>query len=225
LVDNGVRKHAAYDQAVRAINIATQTKLAVEAAGTLGTPGPSSTIITIPLPKKYAARFPDPVVHNNGHEPHLTLLTIGSTDYTEGELSEIIHRVRAAARTIPPFRVYVDPNSGLRDFGPSDHGEMALWLPARSEPRGELSRLHRMMRLSLEREGVSVQHKDGFTPHVTWAYVSNDIPEDTRRRLDGHVSDRFRDGFWFEVRDVVLSMPDGSTKHVALSPLPKKSVY
>ena len=225
LVDNNVRRHAAVEQAHRAINVATQAALAVQAAGKLGQPSAKKTIITIPLPAKYAGRFPDPAVHNHGFGPHLTMLTIGSKDYSEGELSEIVHRVRAAGKTIPPFRVYVDPNSGLRDFGPSDSGEMALWLPARSEPRGELERLHRMLRLSLEREGVTVDHKDSFTPHVTWAYVSNDIQEDTRRRLDGHVSDRFREGFWFDVRDVVLSLSNGSSKHIRLSPVPRKSIY
>lgn len=225
LVEKGVRKHAACEQAARAANVATQTKFAVEAAGMLGSPDIASTTLSIPLPKKYASRFPDPVVHNKGHEPHITVLHIGKKDYTEAEMSEIIHRVRAAAKTIPPFRVYVDPNSGLRDFGPSASGEMALWLPARAEPRGEIGRLHRMMRLSLEREGVDVDHKDGFVPHATWAYVSNDIQEDTRRRLDGHVYDRFRDGFWFEVRDVVLSMADGTSKRFPLNPNPKKSIY
>lgn len=227
LSPESAERHSAVDavaEAQRTLNRVNQTLLSVRANEVSDKKVPS-TIVTISLPPQYASRFPDPVVHNHGHEAHVTMLNVGDKDYSEGELSEILYRVRAAAKTIPPFRVYVDPNSGLRDFGPGENGEMALWLPARSEPRGELERLHRMLRLSLEREGVVVGHRDSFTPHVTWAYVSNDIPDDKRRRLDGHVADRFRQGFWFEVRHINLSMSDGSTKAVTLSPLPRKSIY
>jgi len=227
LVEKGVRRHASVDedpaqQATRALNRANQ---AIFATGAVSSQKHKTTWVGIPLPKKYASRFPDAAVHNHGDEPHITMLFVGDKDYSPGEQSEILYRVRAAAKTIPPFRVYVDPNTGLRDFGEGEAGEKALWLPARSEPRGELERLHRMLRLSLEREGVVVAHQDSFVPHVTWAYVSNEIPEDKRRRLDAHVADRFRDGFYFEVRSISLSMPDGSTKNIALSPLPKKTIY
>lgn len=183
----------------------------------------SAVVLTIPIPDKYAKRFPDPVMANHGHAPHLTVLFIGNKEYTPGEMSQILSSVRAACKKLPPFRLYVDPNAGLHDFGPNEEkGEKALWLPARAEPRGEVERLHRVIRMALEREGIEVGAHDSFVPHVTWAYVPNDQGPDARRRMDAHVADRFQDGFYFDVRHVMLSMPDGSTKPLALSPLPRK---
>ena len=184
----------------------------------------SAVVVTIPIPDKYARRFPDPVTANHGYAPHLTLLFVGNKEYQPGELSTITSLLRAACRKVPPFRLYVDPNSGLQDFGPNEEqGEKALWLPARAEPRGEVERLYRMMRLVLEQEGVEVGAHDSFKPHVTWAYVPNDQAEQDRHRMNAAVADRFKDGFYFDVRHVMLTMPDGTTKTLALSPIPRKT--
>ena len=184
----------------------------------------SAVVVTIPMVDKYAKRFPDPVTANHGHDPHLTLLFIGNKEYPPGEMSQILSTIRGVARKMPPFRLYVDPNAGLQDFGPNEEtGEKALWLPARSEPRGELERLYRMTKMALEQEGIDVSAHDSFKPHVTWSYVPNDQPEPERNRMNAAVADRFKDGFYFDVRQIVLSMPDGSSKVVALSPLPRKT--
>ena len=183
----------------------------------------SAVVVTIPIPDKYARRFPDPVTANHGHAPHMTLLFVGTKDYQPGEMSQILTTLRAACQKVPPFRLYVDPNAGLQDFGPNEEkGEKALWLPARAEPRGEAERLHRVMRMALEQEGIEVGAHDSFKPHVTWSYVPNDQPEQERHRMNAAVSDRFKEGFYFDVRHIMLSMPDGSSKALALSPLPRK---
>ena len=77
--------------------------------------------------------------------------------------------------------------------------------------------------MALEQEGIDVSAHDSFKPHVTWSYVPNDQPEPERNRMNAAVADRFKDGFYFDVRQIVLSMPDGSSKVVALSPLPRKT--
>ena len=183
----------------------------------------SAVVVTIPIPEKYAKRFPDAVTANHGHAPHMTLLFVGTKDYQPGEMSQILTTLRAACQKVPPFRLYVDPNAGLQDFGPNEEkGEKALWLPARAEPRGEAERLHRVMRMALEQEGIEVGAHDSFKPHVTWAYVPNDQPEQERNRMNAAVSDRFKEGFYFDVRHIMLSTPDGAPKVLALSPLPRK---
>jgi 2'-5' RNA ligase len=184
----------------------------------------SAVVVTIPIPDKYAKRFPDPVTANHGRAPHMTLLYVGNKDYSAGEMSQILSTLRAACRKVPPFRLYVDPNSGLQDFGPNEEkGEKALWLPARAEPRGEVERLHRVLRMALEQEGIEIGAYDSFKPHVTWSYVPNDQPETDRHRMNAAVASAFQEGFYFDVRHIMLSMPDGSSKALALSPLPRKN--
>jgi len=200
-------------------------RMKLEAASITGADRDRGVVLSIPIPRQFASRWPDPATYNHGHEPHLTVLYV-SPEMTPGEASTVLHLVRKVARTIPPFRLFVDAQAGLHDFGPNEEkGEKALWLPARSDPRGEIERLHRMLRQTLEREGVDVQaHKD-FTPHVTWAYVPNDFEDENRRRMEAHVSDRFQRGIWFDVRHLSMSMPTGGVKAIALSPLPRSSVY
>jgi len=199
-------------------------RMKLEAGAVTGTDRNNGVVLTIPIPQPHASRCPDPATHNRGHEPHLTALYV-APEMTAGEASGVLHLVRKIARTVPPFRLFVDAQSGLQSFGDTDDGEKALWLPARSEPRGELERLHRMLRQGLEREGVDIQAHDDFTPHVTWAYVPNDVPDEARRRMDAHVSDRFQQGIWFDVRHLNLSMPNGGVKAIALSPVPRSSMY
>lgn len=200
-------------------------RMKLEAASITGADRNHGVVLSVPIPRQYATRWPDPVTNNHGHEPHLTVLYI-SPEMTPGEASGVLHLVRKVARTFSPFRLFVDAQAGLQDFGPNEEkGEKALWMPARSDPRGEVERLHRMLRQTLEREGIDVQaHKD-FTPHVTWAYVPNDISEDEQRRMEAHVSDRFQRGIWFDVRHLLMSMPGGRAKAIALSPVPRSSVY
>ena len=142
---------------------------------------------------------------------------------TPGAASGVLHLVRGLARNFPPFRIFVDAQSGLQTFGDTDAGEKALWLPARSEPRGDLERLHRLIRQTLEREGIEIESAHPqFTPHVTWTYVPNDISEAEVRRLDGHVSDRFPQGFWFDARQIMLSLPTGSARAISLAPVARR---
>ena len=199
-------------------------RMDIEAASVLGADRNHGVTLSIAIPSQYAAKFPDPEMFNHGHDPHMTILYV-SSEMTMGQASEVLHLSRQVARTIPPFRVFVDAQGGLQTFGDGDNGEKALWLSARSDPRGEEARLHRTLRMILEREGVKVSaHKD-FTPHITWAYVENDVSDEAVRRMDNHASDRFPGGFWFDVRHLIMSMPDGSTKAIALSPMPRGSVY
>lgn len=225
LVEKGVRKHATFEEreAIQASFAERANKLMAASNLPPAFNRNNALFLMIPIPDKYAKRFPDPVIANHGRRPHLTVLYVGNKEYSPGEISQIVNCVRAACKKVPPFRLYVDPNTGLRDFGPNEEtGEKALWLPARAEPRGEVERLHRIVRIELEREGIEVGAHDPFVPHVTWAYVPNDQGPDARRRMDAHVADRFQDGFYFDVRHVMLSMPDGRSKPLALSPLPRK---
>jgi 2'-5' RNA ligase len=177
--------------------------------------------LVISVPPLYAAKFPDPEMHNRGYPPHLTVLYVAS-EMSDGDASTVLYLARQVAKKIPPFRVFMDAQGGLQTFGDGEDGEKAMWIAARSDPRGELERYHRMLRQTLEAEGIEVQAHPGFTPHVTWSYVPNDVSEDEVRRMDQHVSDRFPWGCWFDVRHIEVDMPDGSTKIAALSPVPKR---
>lgn len=171
----------------------------------------------IPIPSRYAIRFPDPVVHNHGFAPHITLAVIDKVSPPPGLIASLLHYGRAAGRHIRPFRVNVDPNGGLYDFGPGSDGEMALWLPARSDPPEALHNAYRMLRFFLEREKVPVLSYDSFTPHVTWRYVPNDTPKEMRARQDSLVASQFPSGFWFDVTSFTLSLPGGQQKPIMLS--------
>lgn len=179
--------------------------------------------LTIPIPEKYANRFPDPVVHNKGLEPHLTVLYV-QPEMGPGEASKVLHLARAVLRTIAPFRLFVDAQSGLQSWE-GKTGEKALWLSARSEPRGEIEKLHRLLRSTLENEGVEIAaHKD-FVPHVTWTYAPEDISDEEVRKMDNRISDRFSRGFWFDVKHVMLTLPNGTKRPIALNPMPRSSIY
>jgi 2'-5' RNA ligase len=180
------------------------------------------------VPDNYAKRFPDPELYNHGHKPHVTLLFLG-TEMSEGQESQVLSILRRACRSFAPFRVSADFNTGLKDFGPGDSGEKALWLAVKSDPRGEIERLHRHLRNALKAETFEVDHSKSFVPHVTWSYVPNDVDEKDRARMDTMVSDRFRDGFGWDVRSVVLSGPSGEkpvmlNPHVPMSRVPPKRV-
>ena len=183
----------------------------------------NGVIIYIPIPKRFIGKFPD-ADHRNGHDPHITLLYI-SPSMTSGEASGILHMNRAVARSLSPFRVFVDVNEGLHDFGDGAEGDKALWMKARSDPRGDIERAHRKFRLYLEREGVEIKGHDGFTPHVTWKYVPNGISEEERRKEENRMMDRLGTGFWFDVNQVHMTMPSGQEKIIALKPIPNTSVY
>lgn len=177
-----------------------------------------SCVVAIEVPSNFAQRFPDPVTFNHGHEPHMTVLFVKAGDMTREEESNILAIVRKACRRVRPFRLLLDPNCGLQDFGPGKDGEKALWLPGRSEPKGDVERLYRVLRTNLETEGVEIPAHNEFKPHVTWAYVANDITDGERARMSEVVSDRFRDGFAFDVVSVVLSFPSGE-RRVMLNPV------
>lgn len=192
---------------------------AVEAAAAiLAGDRDDAAVVYIPLPKALAARFPDPVVHAHAHQPHVTVCFIKGGEMSGGEQSAVLQAVRRAARRVAPFEIVADPHGGLKDFGPGDSGEKALWIPVRSDPRGELERLHRVVRMALEEEGLPCEAHARFTGHVTWRYAPNSLSDDDRRREDALVSDRFPDGLGWDVRSVMMSLPRGE-RLVTLSPV------
>jgi 2'-5' RNA ligase len=156
--------------------------------------------------------------HNHGYTPHITLAVVDRASPPPGFLASLLQYGRAAGRRLRPFRVAVDANGGLYDFGPGAEGEKALWLPARSDPREALENLHRTLRFYLEREKIPVLTYDSFTPHVTWRYVPNDAPESARIRQDALVANQFAEGFWFDVTSFNLSLPDGEQRRIMLNP-------
>jgi 2'-5' RNA ligase len=179
-----------------------------------------ATTVMIPVPKHLAARFPG-VEHNNGHEPHLTVCFLSADkDMTAGKASEALAIIRKVCRRQAPFRVALDFNSGLHDFGPSEMGSKALWFDVRQDPNDVLDKLHRAIKNALKLEGIPVDSRHSFHPHVTWRYVSNDQSEGERQRMSAFAASRFNDltTVWFDVRHLILSMPDGSQKAIALSP-------
>lgn len=172
----------------------------------------------IPIPAKYAIRFPDPAAHNHGFAPHITLAVVDQVSPPPGFQTALLHHGRSVGRRVRPFRVFVDPNGGLYDFGAGSDGEKALWLPARSDPPEALHNLHRFIRFYLEREKIPVLSYASFTPHVTWRYVPNDEPETARMRHDALAANQFPNGFWFDVTSFNLSLPDGKQKPIMLNP-------
>jgi 2'-5' RNA ligase len=153
-----------------------------------------SVVVLIPVPEAYTTGFPDPEVHNHGHKPHVTLCFVTSEEMSAGQLSTVLGTVRRVCHRFPPFRLRLDVNAGLRDFGDGKEGEKALWVPVLCEPRGEIERLHRGLKIALEAEGISLQAHSDFIPHVTWTYVSNWIPEAERAQIDSVAGDRFAQG-------------------------------
>ena len=177
----------------------------------------NACVITIPIPTNFAKKFPDGAMHNHGHEPHLTVLFV-SPDVSPGTASKLLSLLRIALREFSPFRMQVDARTGLKDFGPNEEkGEKALWVPARSDPRGELERLNRVIKTALVRAGIEVEAHNDFVPHVTWAYVPNDISEKERQRQEALAASQLGD-FWFDVRHVVLSLPQGD-RPIMLKPI------
>lgn len=190
-----------------------------EAAALLSASGDrnNACVITIPIPTNFAKRFPDPAFHNHGHQPHLTILFVSPT-VSPGTASRMLSILRGTLKDFGPFRMQVDARTGLKDFGPNEEkGEKALWVPARSDPRGELERLNRMLKTALLRADIDVQAHSNFVPHVTWAYVPNDISEKERQRQEALAASQLGD-FWFDVRNVVVSLPQGE-RPIMLKPI------
>lgn len=177
-----------------------------------------ATVITIPLPKHLADRFPGPE-HNNGHEAHITVCFLTAKELSSGKTMEVLDTIRRVCRRQGPFRVGMDINSGLQDFGPSDSGSKALWFSVREDPSDILTKLHYVIRRALQQEGLPCDAHKSFTPHVTWRYVGNDQSEGERQRMSSFAANRFNDTrTWFDVRHLVMSSSDGSQKVIALSP-------
>ena len=177
-----------------------------------------ATIVTIPLPKHLSDRFPGPE-HNNGHEAHITVCFLTAKELSSGKTMEVLDTIRRVCRRQGPFRVGLDINSGLQDFGPSDSGSKALWFSVREDPSDILTKLHYVIRRALQQEGLPCEAHKSFTPHVTWRYVGNDQSEGERQRMSSFAANRFNDTrTWFDVRHLVMSSSDGSQKVIALSP-------
>jgi len=193
---------------------AIQARLAADAYAKMSaSAGGNATVVTIAIPQKWADKFPDAERFNHGLAPHLTVLYIGS-DLDAGKASTALHLLRHAAKDIAPFRVFVDTQSGLDVFGEKND---AYVFPAKSEPRPALGLLNSSLKAMLNREAAfDVTSKFEYSPHVTWAYVP-DATEDQVRKMNQTVSDRFPGGFWFDVRHLFLSMPDGSQKIIPLA--------
>jgi hypothetical protein len=214
-------------EALHAIKASPSVLLAMEEAAELlsaanvgGLDRNHATTVMIPVPKHLAARFPG-VEHNNGHEPHLTVCFLSADkDMTAGKASEALAIIRKVCRRQAPFRVALDFNSGLHDFGPSEMGSKALWFDVRQDPNDVLDKLHRAIKNALKLEGIPVDSRHSYQPHVTWRYVSNDQSEGDRQRMSAFAASRFNDltTVWFDVKHLILSMPDGSQKAIALSP-------
>jgi 2'-5' RNA ligase len=178
----------------------------------------SAVVVTISLPKHLAARFPGPE-HNNGHAPHATVCFVTASPMSEGQATEVLGALRSACRRIPPFRLALDINNGLQDFGPTDKGDKALWFGLREDPADSLTILHRKLKSCLEQAGLPCEHQKSFHGHVTWAYVPNDQSDKDRARMSSFAAHRFDDvSPWFDVRQLVLSMPDGKQQLISLSP-------
>ncbi len=195
----------------------------MEMTGRPGVEG-GSVMLHIPIPKVYAQKFPAPE-HRKGHEPHITLLYVGK-DIGDAATSTVLQMTRKVCDTLAPFRIFVDVNEGLQTFGKGDDGNQALWLGARSDPRGEIGLAHRKLRTYIEREGIEVKAHSSFSPHVTWRYVGNGASDEELKNYDTRMMSRFPGGgFWFDVNHVVLTMPNGTERTVSLSPIPRRSVY
>jgi 2'-5' RNA ligase len=180
----------------------------------------NAMVVMIPLPKHLAMRFPG-VEHNNGHEPHLTVCFLtASEEMTMGKASEALAIIRRICRRQAPFRIALDVNSGLQDFGQSPKGSKALWFDVRQDPNDVLDKLHRAIKNALKLEGLPVEHQNTFQPHVTWRYVANDQSEGERQRMSAFAASRFNDlvSLWFDVKHIIVTMPDRSQRAVALSP-------
>lgn len=174
-------------------------------------------VVLIPIPEPFASAWPDPEAHNHGHRPHVTLCYVMKDDPTPGQLSDVLTTVRRVCHRFPPFRLRLDVNAGLKDFGDGKEGEKALWHSVLCEPRGEVERLHRALKIALEQEGIPVQSHSDFVPHVTWSYVSNWIPDAERASMDSVAGDRLRKGVAWTVNAVLVSTPGGD-KPVVLNP-------
>lgn len=181
--------------------------LRARASGVVSAVAEDSAVLLIAIPQQYSALWPDVVTHNYGHAPHISCVYLNNL--TEGEASEALRIIRAVCRGIGPFRVFVDAQVGLQDFGPGEDGEKALWMPVRSEPARDLERMASMVETALKREGIDIAEYEKFVPHATWAFVPNDFPPGKKREWDSQISDKFAKGMWFDVRHVFFSM--GST--------------
>jgi 2'-5' RNA ligase len=180
-------------------------------------------VVLIPVPSNFAGKFPDADTHNHGHKPHMTVLFV-KPDVNAGEASLILAVTRQVCKRFAPFRLVMDPQAGLQSFGPvPEKGEQALWIGGRSEPAGDVDRLHRALRMALADEGIECEDHKDFVPHVTWKFVANDANEGALRREDALVSDRFVDKpFSFDVRNVLVSLPSGD-KVAMLNPSQPRS--
>lgn len=189
------------------------------AAGEVGKPDRNHALVAmIPLPKHLANRFPAPE-NNKGHAPHATVCFITADQMTPGRVQDVLNCLRRLCRRQPPLRLALDVNAGLQDFGPTDSGEKALWFKLRDDPNEALSSLHHNIKRALKQAGLPCEHQPTFHGHVTWSFVPNDQSELDRQRMSSFAASRFDDtSTWFDVRQIVLSMPDGSEKPIALSP-------
>lgn len=182
-----------------------------------------SVILYIPMPKVIAQKFPDNE-HRKGHDPHITLLYVGKIG--DADASTVLQVARKVCETMAPFRMFVDVNEGLQSFGDGNDGQQALWLSCRSDPRGEVGLAHRKLRTYIEREGIECKAHSGFTPHATWRYVENGASDEDIAKYDTKMMSRFPGGgFWFDVKHIMCTMPNGTVRSVALSPIPRRSVY
>jgi 2'-5' RNA ligase len=230
IAEQGENMSAKLDAAIErlhAMSVPVNVLLAMEEAAELlsagnvgGVDRNSAMVVMIPLPKHLAMRFPG-VEHNNGHEPHLTVCFLtASEEMTMGKASEALAIIRRICRRQAPFRVALDVNSGLQDFGLSPKGSKALWFDVRQDPNDVLDKLHRAIKNALKLEGLPVEHQNTFHPHVTWRYVANDQSEGERQRMSAFAASRFNDlvSLWFDVKHIIVTMPDRSQRAVALSP-------
>lgn len=174
--------------------------------------------VMVPLPKHLADRFPGPE-YNNGHEPHLTVCFLTTEELPPGRVSEVLASLRRLCRRQAPFRLGLDVNSGLHDFGRGPTGSKALWFDVREDPDSTLAKLHHAIRRTMAQEGFPCEHQKMFRPHVTWRYVDNDQSEGERQRMAAFAASRFNDTrTWFDVRQLILTTPDGGQKVITLYP-------
>lgn len=178
----------------------------------------NAMVVMVPLPKYLADRFPGPE-YNNGHVPHLTVCFLTADDIPPGKAQDMLAALRRICKRQAPFRVGLDVANGLQDFGLGARGSKSLWFGVRQDPDFAVDRLHHAIRQCMQQENLPCEHQKGFQPHITWRYVDNGQSESERQRMSALAVSRFDDvRTWFDVRQLVLSMPDGSEKLIALSP-------
>jgi len=191
-----------------------------EAAELLAAVRDTAAVVYLPVPAKHAGRWPDPAEYNNGHDPHITVMfVLPAEKVTAAEESTILNVVRYGCRRVKPFKVRLDVGRGLQDFGDGPDGKKALWFPVLSEPKGELDRLHRILRMAFQSDGtIEPESHKSFVGHCTWAYVPNDIKEEERARWVTSATSALSDIAPWVVDRVMVSLPHRGNLPIMLNP-------